>query len=762
MSAPYRHPNYQAHSSGSAGTNDGGWRKHRAHTDQVQSQPYYGSYSPHHSYNGYDADRGDAYAAYDRAYHRVDDHALHSAEYYNGDAYARPWQGEYRYSRDRSHDHADGRRGGSGGFWTYNRQYQPQSYPYYEGRGPQQQQSSYGYGPPHGPDGVWAAASNAVRSVQAPPSAPAAPRKMRQATAASDPAQGADVHPAPSNQWGAEGYYAQQPIRHSNGAYPSLGPASYHQQQQEYPTSQPASRYQPYNRAYTPNGPPAPRPPPIPRLPQVIRAAPRPEYLEKAAQEPKQLTEEEATERKLLVVLDLNGTLVFRAKSGNGRALDSVRAVPRPFLACFLQYCLGLPNSSSEDSVASTGKQVDASDRPHGSHFWQTVAQSADNNGATADSAPAYEPRSNGKAEVVVWSSAQPVNVDSMVRASFDEAVRSRLLRVWARDTLVPVRFYQLKAESTKDLEIVWAELNAFANNQPSPGRLLAEARDRMDQARPDDAPRAAVSAAPTAPAAMNGGKKYKKAPKKSKKALRREQREREAKEAQEQDGSEAEAEPVSAALEAATRAEELGPWGMENTVLVDDSVAKARLQPYNHLLIPEFGKEEAVLMRKFIRQQLALADTAQQDGEGDGGLEYDSDLSIGNEARSEPSTAQRQDTAVTNDDEENKGSAEGTTRIKKKPVPESRLDDVLLQTIGVLETLRYQANVGAFIHSGGIRGYGSPKRALNEEEKREQIQQGQTPEYWAERGRETCVQLGIEVKAWLPSAAASATASLL
>lgn len=89
-----------------------------------------------------------------------------------------------------------------------------------------------------------------------------------------------------------------------------------------------------------------------------------------------------------------------------------------------------------------------------------------------------------------------------MVKASFDQSVRAQIKRVWARDTLVPNRLFGLKADSVKDLEIVWVELNAHANGRPSPGRLLAEVRDELDRERPDD-----VVFAPTSPAA---GKKYK------------------------------------------------------------------------------------------------------------------------------------------------------------------------------------------------------------------------------------------------------------
>lgn len=550
--------------------------------------------------------------------------------------------------------------------------------------------NGYHYGAGQGGD-VWSSAAAAIQSVQGAPTGPAAH------------SQGGYWNPA------AAPYYPH----HSD---PYYNTRSYHSSSSSSPA--PQSRFHPYTKDNPPTGPSAMYVPPHsrPKLPPAIRAAPRTSYVQQAKQESKTLTEEEAKERKLLVVLDLNGTLVFRAKTGNGRAVDSVRAVPRPYLRCFLEYCLG-PNNS-------TGKPVEWDRRPHGSHFWQ----------AYNDTGASLEPSSSGKAEVVVWSSAQPFNVDAMVRGSFDPEVRARVLRVWARDTLVPVRFYHGKSESVKDLEIVWAELNGFANGQLGGGRIMAEVRDKEDQARPDDKPAVEGS----------GGKKEGYKGKKHKERLKREKEEREK-------------EGVSAALEAALTAEELGPWGASNTVLVDDSSDKARLQPWNHLLIPEYGKRQANMMRSFIRQQVA----SEEDGVGveeESEAEYDSDLSL---PKSPPPPTLL--TAAEGIEGAEGEETEGEEKKKpKKPIPESRLDDVLLQTIGVLETLRYQSNVSAFMYKGGTKGYGEEKTALNDEQRVELEQQGGTPEYWAKVGREACEKLGIEVRAWVPGQAASATAALL
>ncbi|CBQ69353.1 conserved hypothetical protein [Sporisorium reilianum SRZ2] len=757
MSAPYRHLHYGASSS-----RNHQWVRndHDAAYDRT-----YDAYYNHQQQYAHPADYRDAYA------YQPDHYAAYPSAYDAPAAYADAqrykWRDVYGY----------------GAAWRQDG-YDAQSY--HQHAAYDAPAARYDYEAAHARQHPMQPANQVANGVAAElksvVGAPAAPKKMREAAAAA----AASAEPQP---WTPAAAY-QPPHAYNYN--------SFHQQQQQQQRDYhsyasaggaPSARYQPYARSAAASGsaPATPtqmnRPPPQQRAqPAAIRAAPRPNYLEQAKQTSRELTEDETRERKLLVVLDLNGTLVFRAKSGNGRAVDSVRAVPRPFLFSFLQYCLGL----STDAAAARGKAVDAAQRPHGSHFWHTDADHV------------YEPRSAGHVEVVVWSSAQPFNVDAMVRASFDGAVRAHILRVWARDTLVPLRFFQSKAESIKDLEIVWAELNAFAHGQPSPGRLMAQARDVADQARPDDVPPAS---APTAPAA---DKKYR--GKKHKDKMK--QLKLNAKEAEER---------VSAALEAARMAEELGPWGAENTVLVDDSVAKARLQPYNHLLIPEFGKEDAGRMRNFIRQQLEGA----EGGEGEAALEYDSDLSVADEAKVAKTVPAMKDgdatatSAITNDGGAASASAatndvdtaatsiattdadtvaasstttdvdaampadephpkleqaaptteltaDSATERKKKPIPESRLDDVLLQTIGVLETLRHQSNVSAFIYHGGIKGYGQPKTSLNEAQRAEHVAAGLTPEFWAEEGRKVCAKLGIEVKAWVPGAAASATAARL
>ncbi|WVQ73857.1 hypothetical protein IAR50_003438 [Cryptococcus sp. DSM 104548] len=130
-----------------------------------------------------------------------------------------------------------------------------------------------------------------------------------------------------------------------------------------------------------------------------------------------------------LLVLDLNGALIYRRRSSGATPL------PRPYLACFLEY-LFLPEPKQNDSP-----------RP-----W----------------------------EVFVWSSAQPHNVRAMVEACFGqrwiegvwedqpeekadamEAGEGRLIGVWARDKMgLSGLDYSRKVQTTKNLNLVIDHLN--------------------------------------------------------------------------------------------------------------------------------------------------------------------------------------------------------------------------------------------------------------------------------------------------------------
>jgi hypothetical protein len=145
-----------------------------------------------------------------------------------------------------------------------------------------------------------------------------------------------------------------------------------------------------------------------------------------------------------LLVLDLNGTLVYR-------------------------------DNAKRDIIL----------RPHMERFMKYIFDSSNN------------------FAVMVWSSAQPKNVDKMVRAAFG-SYEKKLVAKWTRKHLnLSDQDYYQKVDTIKDLEKVWRELN---NNKPT-----------------------------TFPQIV---------------------------------------------------------WDQTNTILIDDSYLKAKLQPYNAIHLPDFDDE--------------------------------------------------------------------------------------------------------------------------------------------------------------------------
>ncbi|MCJ1381025.1 hypothetical protein MMC17_004134 [Xylographa soralifera] len=127
--------------------------------------------------------------------------------------------------------------------------------------------------------------------------------------------------------------------------------------------------------------------------PKLHRGAPKPTeaYLKQSAVPPRPLPRL----GHLLLVLDINGTLLYRTKK-------TTIIHPRPSLAEFLKYCL--KNHS-----------------------------------------------------VLIWSSAQPVNVNMMCSKIFSKAKRSQLIAEWGRDTLeLSAADYHQNIQVYKRLDRIW------------------------------------------------------------------------------------------------------------------------------------------------------------------------------------------------------------------------------------------------------------------------------------------------------------------
>lgn len=119
-------------------------------------------------------------------------------------------------------------------------------------------------------------------------------------------------------------------------------------------------------------------------------------YLEQSLQPSQKLS----TPKELLVILDLNGTLLFRKKGRN--ATGSSAPTLRPGLSGFLNYV-------------------------------------------------------TGNFKVMIWTSARPDNAKRMVDAAFTKKQKQKLVAVWARDTLgLTSSQYNAKVQVYKTLERIW------------------------------------------------------------------------------------------------------------------------------------------------------------------------------------------------------------------------------------------------------------------------------------------------------------------
>ncbi|KAF9046108.1 hypothetical protein BJ165DRAFT_1131447 [Panaeolus papilionaceus] len=213
-----------------------------------------------------------------------------------------------------------------------------------------------------------------------------------------------------------------QSTQHRNGNYQGRRspppPPSSSLKLQQFPTSSQST----YHRRRTPS-------PEVPTPQPVARTEPTPEYLLTAEIPSKQIAD--PTSSRKLLVLDLNGSLLVRsahrkpatlprnapydpyAEPTRPRALRSVH--PRPYMRAFREYLFH----------EETKKWLDT----------------------------------------MVWSSAQPHSVADMVDKAFEER-KDELKAVWARDTLgLSANQYHQKTQTTKDLAKPWAEISALRHS---------------------------------------------------------------------------------------------------------------------------------------------------------------------------------------------------------------------------------------------------------------------------------------------------------
>lgn len=358
----------------------------------------------------------------------------------------------------------------------------------------------------------------------------------------------------------------------------------------------------------------------------------------------------------------------------------------RPFLKSFLNYCLGYGN---DKEVVSNGKGKGKSklkademetdeagdygslQLPHGTHFWSKEKKlreaSRIKNGAIDSTEDQHQdPDEKVRYQVLIWSSAQPQNVDSMVRAIFnplsDESTStnkdtvpqledsdpelegpsiSSFLRVYARDTLVDRSKYYHKSPSIKDLDIIWKVLN-----QGDESELMADDRKYLSRSKRNQNQNDEGSG-------------------------------REGNHIRwDRDGDSPSLSNHESIETGSTR------FGSNNTILLDDSRDKARMQPFNHLYLHEFDGEMANQVKRF-RQY------------------FDS---YKNKKSSKIQPTEEVEEEIEDQDEEKFNSLQ--------------VDTTLIKVIGILEHARYQTNFCNWIKERGLGSFGSMEKSppLSEE----------------------------------------------
>ncbi|KAI0667469.1 hypothetical protein C8Q78DRAFT_1071889 [Trametes maxima] len=276
-----------------------------------------------------------------------------------------------------------------------------------------------------------------------------------------------------------------------------------------------------------------------------------------------------------------------------------------------------------------------------------------------------FSPQTRQWLDVMVWSSAQPHSVDDMVGKCFGEE-KDKLFAVWARDTLgLSNDNYHRKVQTVKDLAKPWSLLGFSTTHTPS-------------------SPHSSIASTPrTSPEPSSPSRP-----------------------------SDESIQPIPQAHSALT------------TLLLDDSPRKAELQPFNHVCIGEYSGERrakdldslqteqewdsAVEARQLLDAQMGEAE----------GLS-DAATTTGAEPAPDPAhEGVNEDSAAATDSSKKRKRKE--KKLQKRAAlleqlqaggkPEVSYDETLLAVIGVLDEIKSQANVAAWIRSGGLWGpYGLP-----------------------------------------------------
>ncbi|KAJ3812612.1 hypothetical protein F5876DRAFT_22638, partial [Lentinula aff. lateritia] len=299
-------------------------------------------------------------------------------------------------------------------------------------------------------------------------------------------------------------------------------------------------------------------------------------YLRLAEQPSVRLTD--STQTRKLLILDLNGTLLYREP----RTKDG-----------YDPYALNEPRPLRPTHT-----------RPYMSSFKAFL----------------FHPETRKWLDTMVWSSAQYPNVKDMISRCFGEEEVQGLVALWDRKFLgLSETQYRNKFQTTKNLAKPWALLPLSTFSGPT--KMLSEAWDRLLS------------------------------------------------------------------------------HSAHSTLLLDDSPLKARMQPYNHVCVPEYEG-------KFYARDVRIAEARDADA-------FSDDIAVAVERTVTSSSENVASAGVGKRKRSQSLSPQLLPRNHKKMKrlsPEYDADDlsqqhdhILLAVIGLLEALKHESNVAAWIKDNGL-----------------------------------------------------------
>lgn len=148
----------------------------------------------------------------------------------------------------------------------------------------------------------------------------------------------------------------------------------------------------------------------------------------------------------------------------------------------------------------------------------------------------------------------------------------------------------------------------------------------------------------------------------------------------------------------------------MLTTVLLDDSPAKVRLQPFNHICVKEYNHEMRLhdLRAQVLRISTALFKLAERNHNDESHDEdvMDASSSDQNVPATDVTVDESLESTMTREawrkeKKERKKAAKAAEIMKDSP--SIKYDETLLAIVGILDTMRVQTNVAAWIRAGGL-----------------------------------------------------------